>query len=337
VAVGYDALYYNTSGNRNTAIGEFALYDNTVGYSNTAIGSWADVNFSNLSNATAIGYGAVVTASNHVMVGNYAVTEIGGFAAWTDYSDGRFKFNVHENVKGLEFINKLRPVTYQLNTHQLDNFIIQNMPDSIKAIHQSGMSFAPSTAIIHSGFIAQEVDSVAHVCGFTSSIVHTPDNNADPYGLSYAEMVVPLVKAVQELSHTIDSLKVHQKTTDSLLVVLQNCCLHGAINKSMQNNDNEEENSTSIYNVELANSAVLYQNAPNPFNDGTSIKYFVPDNTDAQIVFYDEFGSQLKLFKITEKGMGQLNVSASNLVAGMYTYSLVINDKVIDTKKMIKE
>ena len=82
--------------------------------------------------------------------------------------------------------------------------------------------------------------------------------------------------------------------------------------------------------------AILYQNAPNPFNDGTTIKYFVPDNADAQIVFYDMFGNQLRIFKIVEKGMGQLNVSATNLAAGIYSYSLIINGKVIDTKKMVR-
>jgi len=60
------------------------------------------------------------------------------------------------------------------------------------------------------------------------------------------------------------------------------------------------------------------------------------ENCNAQIIFYDEFGSQIKVFNIEEKGMGQLNVSSSNLSSGMYSYSLIINDKVIDTKKMLK-
>ena len=199
------------------------------------------------------------------------------------------------------------------------------------------MDFAPTTAMIHSGFIAQEVDSVADLCGFTSSIVHTPANETDPYGLAYAKFVVPLVKAVQEQQKMIDSLKQRQETTDSLLIVLQNCCLTGPTNKTMQNNGDEQGNSQSIYNIELANNAVLYQNAPNPFGDGTTIKYFVPDNANAQIVFYDKFGRQFKIFKIEEKGIGQLNVSASNLAAGMYSYSLIVNGKVADTKKMLKQ
>lgn len=373
-ANGYEALWSNTSGTKNTVIGYDALYNNTTGDYNTALGNGAGINYAtcdhstfigngadatgNYSNATAIGNGAYATGDGVMMFGNSTISGLYTVSAGLfQTSDGRFKTNVTENVKGLEFIKKLRPVTYQMNTQQLDNFIIQNMPDSIKTMHQAGMDFAPSTAIIHSGFIAQEVDSVAQACGFTSSIIHTPANSTDPYALNYAEIVVPLVKAVQELSKTADSLKAHQKTsdslsaiqaatvhsllshqqiTDSLLAVLQNCCLHGTTQKTMQNDNGEQGNSTSIHNIELANNAVLYQNAPNPFSEGTTIKYFVPDNADAQIVFYDMFGNQLKIFKIAEKGMGQLNIDASNLSAGMYSYSLLVNEKIVDTKKMIK-
>src|SRR5260370_41688689 len=39
-AVGFDALFNNTTGNFNTANGEFTLYNNTVGSWNTAIGAF---------------------------------------------------------------------------------------------------------------------------------------------------------------------------------------------------------------------------------------------------------------------------------------------------------
>ncbi len=40
--------------------------------------------------------------------------------------------------------------------------------------------------------------------------------------------------------------------------------------------------------------------------------------------------------KVAENGTGQLNIDASNLAAGMYSYSLIVNGKVVDTKKMLK-
>ena len=320
--LGYASGYNTTNGSDNTFIGLDAGNSNTTGNDNIYIGAYSGGNANNLSNATAIGEGATATASNQVMVGNASQTSVCGYGPWTNISDGRFKINIQNNVKGLEFINKLHPVTYQLDTKAINNFVTQNLPDSIKDLQQAGMNFANATAIIHSGFIAQSVDSAANACGFKSSIVHKPENSADPYALSYSEIVVPLVKAVQELSKEVDTLKAANKK--------------GATYRSNNNTDNDEQgDAASINNIELANNAVLYQNAPNPFGNGTTIKYFVPVNADAQIVFYDEFGTQLKTFKVSENGTGQLKIDASNLSAGMYSYSLVVNGKVIDTKKII--
>ncbi len=128
----------------------------------------------------------------------------------------------------------------------------------------------------------------------------------------------------------INGLLNHQNTTDSLLTVLQNCCATGVIQKAIQNNGGEQGNTLNIHDIELANNAVLYQNSPNPFGSGTTIKYFVPDNANVQLVFYDEFGNQIKVFKIEESGMGQLNIDASNLASGVYSYSLLVNNKLID-------
>ena len=59
-------------------------------------------------------------ASNKVVIGNTAVTSIGGYADWTNFSDGRYKRNVKENVPGLAFINKLKPVTYTLDINAIE-------------------------------------------------------------------------------------------------------------------------------------------------------------------------------------------------------------------------
>ncbi|NTW31528.1 MAG: hypothetical protein HGB12_02695 [Bacteroidetes bacterium] len=231
-AYGSYSLFYNTTGNYNAALGYYAGFGSTTDTAYSActfIGYGADAN-GNYTNATVIGYNAVVDASNKVVIGNTSVGWIGGQVGWSTLSDGRFKFNVTENVKGLEFIKKLRPVTYQMDTKRADDFLIQNMPDSIKTAHQEGMDFTPSTAIVRSGFIAQEVEQAANDCGLISSIVSAPaDINTSAYSLGYAEIVVPLVKAVQELSKTTDSLKIHQVTTDGLLTIAGDNNLTNAI------------------------------------------------------------------------------------------------------------
>ena len=58
--------------------------------------------------------------------------------------------------------------------------------------------------IIHTGFIAQEVEIAAQESGFEFDGVHHPANEKDPYTLAYAEFVVPLVKAVQEQQQMLE-------------------------------------------------------------------------------------------------------------------------------------
>lgn len=81
VAEGEYSLYNttgssNSGGSFNTAVGDSALYTNTSGSYNTAIGFHANVGSNNLTNATAIGNGASATASNQIVLGNSAVTQV---------------------------------------------------------------------------------------------------------------------------------------------------------------------------------------------------------------------------------------------------------------------
>jgi hypothetical protein len=64
-----------------------------------------------------------------------------------------------------------------------------------------------------SGFIAQEVEEAAEASGYDFSGVCAPDHDKDLYALRYAEFVVPLVKAMQEL---IESVNSQQETIGNL-------------------------------------------------------------------------------------------------------------------------
>lgn len=84
--------------------------------------------------------------------------------------------------------------------------------------------------------------------------------------------------------------------------------------------------------------AVLYQNEPNPFDGSTVIRYFIPEVSKgtAYIAFYDMYGKELKKIEITTKGFGKIDANTDNLASGIYTYSIIVNDVVIDSKKMMR-
>lgn len=200
-ASGYYSMYNNVTGNYNTAIGYRTMYSNTSGSNNTALGYNCGPSGANFSNTTAVGNEATPTASNMVRIGNASVTSIGGYAAWTNVSDQRFKSNIREDVSGLDFILKLRPVTYNLDVQQLSSFLgVESQSTDQKAMSEK-------SAIRQSGFIAQEVEEVAQQLGYDFSGIDAPKNGNDHYGLRYAEFVVPLVKAVQELAAENEALK----------------------------------------------------------------------------------------------------------------------------------
>lgn len=203
-ASGDSSLFRNTTGSFNTATGIYALISNFTGSNNSAFGFGADVSTDGLTNATAIGNGAVVNASNKIRLGNGSVSVIEGNVIFTT-SDGRFKQNIKENVPGLDFITSLRPLTYQYKSFELEKFLNQNNPTRVAGINAADFSEAES--MVRMGFIAQDVDKLLKEKGYSLSVVHTPTNATDNYSIAYGELVVPLVKAVQEQQKMIDELK----------------------------------------------------------------------------------------------------------------------------------
>lgn len=213
-AVGSGALNRDSSGSGNTAVGFSALQHNKTGNFNSAFGDSADVSIDALTNATALGNGAIVNANNKVFIGNASVNIVESFGVFVT-SDGRFKTNVKEDVKGLEFINLLRPVGYNFDAIKFESHLLQDYPANVRNARiqsmQAGM--AKASAARQTGFIAQEVLDAAKKSGYDFNGVHVPENPTDNYSLSYEKLVVPLVKAVQELSNKNDAL---QKQVDEL-------------------------------------------------------------------------------------------------------------------------
>ena len=226
-ANGEDALYNNTTGSLNTGNGKKALYANTTGQNNTAIGYTANTVVTTQSNTTGLGYDADPTADNTIAVGNTSVTSIKGQVGFTTYSDQRFKKNIKEGeVVGLAFINKLRPLTYNTSVDAFAKWKEANYGEKDTTNWEGKYDIEK---IRFSGFLAQEVEATAKSVGYNFSGVDKPKNDKDFYGLRYAEFVVPLVKAVQELSKKNEELKKEstktkadlQKQIDELKAIMQ--------------------------------------------------------------------------------------------------------------------
>jgi hypothetical protein len=218
VAVGSNALYYNTTGITNSALGNNSLRSNNSGSSNAAIGAWAlNLNTSGSYNS-ALGYNSgtggggwnnTISIGNHgylngyhdqAFLGNLSTLWTGGNTVWYTYSDARVKKDIQEDVIGLDFISRLRPVTYYRDIDTQTKITGNTPTEDFEGKYDV-------EEIKFSGFLAQEVAQAAAASGYDFSGVTTPRHDKELYTLSYEAFVVPLVKAIQEQQAIINGQK----------------------------------------------------------------------------------------------------------------------------------
>lgn len=79
------------------------------------------------------------------------------------------------------------------------------------------------------------------------------------------------------------------------------------------------------------------QTQPNPFNGSTTIWYKLPEDAqDAKIMVTDLYGRQVQTFTISAAAKnGSVEFNGSNLPEGNYTYTLVVNGKVLEGRQMV--
>ncbi len=213
-AIGFNSLQGNTVSTGNTAVGAYSL-NNAGGSSNTVLGFEAGFNAvgsnnvcigyqtgRNANNATgnntfighqaglnstgtnniAIGYNSqvdVAANSNQIRIGDQSILVATTKVAWTTSSDRRWKDNIKNSDLGLDFIQTLRPVSYNR----------KNDPEKKTEY----------------GFIAQEVETeLVEAKDSNNGIVNKDDNGM--YGLRYNDFIAISVKAIQEQQILIEKL-----------------------------------------------------------------------------------------------------------------------------------
>ena len=132
--------------------------------------------------------------------------------------------------------------------------------------------------------------------------------------INYVEMVPLLVQSINELKSELAELKgtsprTAKAPTDATAI---------------------EDNVADVDMVRMD------QNKPNPFSESTVITLNIPRNAQAATIFiYDMSGKQVQSFPVSELGETNITVYASDLTAGMYIYTLVVDGKVSVTRRMI--
>jgi len=267
-----------------------------------------------------------------VNIGVYCTADTPGFAlvivgdityTGTAYhvSDQQLKKNVEDISNATDIISRLHPKEYE---YKQEDYPYIKLPNGIQR-----------------GLLAQEVQQVLPdlvrditlpAKRDTSGKILAPQ--AEFKGINYEGFTPIILKALQEQQAMIDSLARELAEVKSRM---NNCC--GSEIQYRNNGTGEyTQEETHQQSIKLSNhqQILLNQNQPNPFAESTVIDYIVPENAaSAEMHFTTLSGFVIRTVAL-QTGKGRLTVFAQDLSSGIYSYSLVVDGKVMETKKMVK-
>ena len=225
-------------------------------------------------------------------------------------SDRRVKKNITGVKNAMSIVSRLKPTYYEFK-HE-GEFAKMNLPQGK-----------------HYGLIAQDLEEVLPELvspapygdgGDTSARTMTQREATSAFkggkGINYTELIPILISAMQE-QDSIMQAKV-TKLEDEVAELKE-------IIKALGNNRGSETFS----------NAWIKQNAPNPVNGNTTIQYYIPSTSkNARMEMTDAKGQILQYWNLSN-GQGTVVINAGTLASGTYQYSLVLEGKLVATKKII--
>jgi trimeric autotransporter adhesin len=270
-------------------------------------------------------------ASFNLATGRFRVEENAekpGGGSWVASSDARLKQDIRPYSDGLRSVLAINPVHYRYK-------------------EKSARGLQPE----YVGVIAQELREVAPYMVGEFERAGETYLNVDNSAMTYM-----LINAVKELNQKVEAvtpegmvtrdelealisekdaqIEAQQRQIEAILsrlnafdTDLQQCCFEhsDAIGASGVNQQSANDNPH------------LEQNIPNPFHENTTIKYYLPNGMrTASIIITDLSGVQLKTFDLGgTRGFGQVLISGGAFPAGTYIYTLTVNGKAVDSKRMV--
>ena len=236
-------------------------------------------------------------------------------------SDESYKENITSINNSLNKIKQIRGVTYKLKEQVEETAPTANtLQSDVSSRDTLSSQFPVPVEIVNkikaekkrkkAGFIAQELEEI-----FPEAVYTLPNGKK---AIAYSEIIPLLVEAIKEQQNEIDELK-QAKSIQT---------------RSAISDADEQSDVNSLLDEKL--KAKLYSNIPNPFKEQTTISFFIPEaSSRASIHIYNLQGKQIKQINIESRGNGSVTINGYELIPGMYMYSLIVDGKEVDTKKMI--
>jgi hypothetical protein len=254
----------------------------------------------------------------------YAAVFNGNVYCYNSYlgSDKNLKQNIEEFDGALDIINKLKPRNYEFR-HD-GKFATMNLPTGK-----------------HYGLIAQELEEVLPNLVKESPFpvsklnvddqLNVKDQPADP---TQTNGNIPKEPTVQQELKSPETINIKAVNYTELIPIL----VKGMQELSQENKDlRQEVSELKLLMTKLTlgqgGTGSLLQNVPNPVKNATNITYSLPEGTNgAQLLITDALGRTIRQMTLSTSGV--INLDVSTFASGVYNYSLVVNNKILDTRKM---
>lgn len=219
-------------------------------------------------------------------------------SAWTVPSDQRLKKDVIDFTDGLKIIQQIHPVWFSYTGEA-------GMPAGERGV----------------GTLAQELQKVApymvNEWTYTDEASGKETNYLD---VDYHALLFMFINAFKEQEQSIQELQSELKSI-----------------KTQTAGSKTEESKEGVYSPSTDNEGgLLGQNIPNPFDNSTLIPFRIPkDCKDATIMISESATGKIARVIPVACGETQLTLEAGLLPGGNYSYSLIIDGRIISTKGMI--
>lgn len=243
--------------------------------------------------------------------------------AYMTTSDQRLKENIRDTKLGLKDLMRIQVSDYNYRDdgeHQMTGYIAQQLHEVFPdAVRKGG-----------------------------------EDPKSDPWMVDYGRLTPLLVKSIQELNGKVEDVVAGTTGADAINGLQQqlsdkddqirdlNRKLDDVMNRMLAMEGSLSQCCTAFESMsgdavsKHSEEARLEQNVPNPFMQTSYIRYYIPSSAkDAAIVISNLNGTVIRQFNNLAADYGTVTVDAGILTAGTYQYTLVIDQKVVDTKQMV--
>ena len=265
-----------------------------------------------------VGIGTNSPSHNLTLASGDAAKPGGG--EWAATSDRRAKKSVRPFEDGLKEILQIDPVFFQYNGKFGTD---DSQKEYVGVVAQSMKQIAPYT-VTEKEYV--DITTTYSNARGTEETVNSRDKYLTFDGTAIQYM---LVNAIKEQNKMLEDQKDRISNLEAEINELKDI-----VSGSGLNDINVKD---QIQNVTIQGSdrAFLDQNRPNPFAQITKVQYSIPENAEfSELRIYDFNGRAIKKVPISHRGVGQIDLEFDEMPRGSYTYTLFIDGKPIESKKL---